>query len=307
MKTSEKLQFIQKVTGLTQEKLALKLGVSFPTLNSWINSKSQPRKSAEERINELYLTYTGGKTIPKNELEAKKNALKKMSKEYISVLKEITQYPDIRDQFTLSLTYNTNSIEGSTLTEEETAEVLFQNKALANKTLVEQLEAKNHQTAWEFLLRYLESGFQVIDEALILKLHGILMNGIRDDAGLYRRYGVRIVGANIPTANHIKIPDLMQSLITDIGRKEEDVLGHAAKIHSRFEKIHPFSDGNGRIGRLLIHAMLLKKNLPPAVIKQEHKQLYYTYLNKSQRSNDSSLLEDFICDAVFEGFAILKR
>jgi len=307
MEVQKKLQFIQKVTGLTQEKLAVKLGVSFPTLNSWINGKSHPRRTAKERIDDLYLAYTGEKTIPENELQAKKNALKQMGREYINVLNEIINYPDIRDQFTLSLTYNTNSIEGSTLTEEETAEVLFHNKALANKTLVEQLEAKNHQTAWEFLLRYLKNDEALIDETFILKLHGILMNGIRDDAGMYRRHGVRIVGANIPTANYIKIPSLMQSLISNIGDRSQDIIAHASKIHSCFEKIHPFSDGNGRIGRLLIHAMLLKENLPPAVIKQEDKQIYYACLNKSQRSEDGSALEDFICEAIFEGFKILKR
>lgn len=306
MTVSEKLKIIQKMSGLTQERLAKELGVSFVTLNSWINDKSSPRKKAQERINAFYKKNTGEETIPKDALDAKKGILLQKRKKYKNILRKITNQPDIYDQFVLSLTYNTNVIEGSTLTEPETAAILFQNIALPNKTLVEQLEAKNHQTALKYLFTQATIS-KKISEELILKLHGILMSGIRDDAGMYRRHAVRIVGANIPTANYLKVPTLMKELLVKINKKNEDVLSHTSIIHSHFEKIHPFSDGNGRVGRLLIHAMLLRKNLPPAVIKQEKKRLYYLYLNKSQQEDDFSLLEDFIGDAIFEGFNILER
>ena len=81
----------------------------------------------------------------------------------------------------------------------------------------------------------------------------------------------------------------------------------SARIHSRFEHIHPFSDGNGRVGRLLMNAMLLQKNLAPAIIRQEQKQLYYAYLYKAQTKDDTSQLENFICDAIVDGFKILER
>jgi Fic family protein len=153
------------------------------------------------------------------------------------------------------------------------------------------------------------SGNSQIDETLILDLHRMLMNSIRPDAGTYRQHSVRIVGADVPTANYVKIPFLMAELIEIINAAVQDTISHLAEVHSRFEQIHPFSDGNGRIGRLLIHTMALRNKLPPAVIRQEKKRFYYSYLNKAQQTQnkDLSLLEDFICDALLEGFQILER
>ncbi|MBD3272031.1 MAG: helix-turn-helix domain-containing protein [Elusimicrobia bacterium] len=306
MKTTEKLTLIQKITGLPQEKLADKLGVSFATLNSWINGRSLPRKKTSERIDLLYKECTGQKIIPTEILEAKKALIINKSKSIKNAIKIIHKNPDIRDEFMLSLTYNTNRIEGSTLTEPETAAILFNNTALPNKSLIEQMEVKNHQAALNFLLNNITE-LGMIDEVFILKLHGMLMNGIRDDAGFYRRHQVRIAGANVPTANYIKVPVLMHDLIKNIHIRPKDLISHISAIHSNFEKIHPFSDGNGRIGRLLIHAMAFKHNIPPAIIKQEKRHLYYTYLNKAQLQDDITLLEDFLCDAFLDGFNIIER
>lgn len=306
MKISEKLQIIKRLSGRTQEQLAKKLEISFVTLNSWINGRSQPHKKAEQRIDELYKEYTGQKIIPADVLSAKKELILSKSRQAGNILRLILEHQDVYDEFMLSLTYNSNSIEGSTLSENETAQILFQNRSIPNKSLVEQMEAKNHQAAFHYLLNHLQKSND-LDEALILKLHSILMNGIRDDAGFYRTHGVRIVGANLPTANYLKVPNLMKKLVLVINSERKDVILHNAEIHSHFEQIHPFPDGNGRVGRLLMIAMLLKNNFPPAIIRQEKKQLYYTFLNKAQLQGDTSLLEDFICDAVLEGFEILEN
>ncbi len=306
MKTSEKLQIIRQLSGLTQEKLAQRLGVSFVTVNSWIHGLSHPRKKAEQRIDELFGEYSGQRLIPKNKLDAKKQILMQKSREQENIIKKIVTHHDLYDAFLLSLTYNTNSIEGSTLSENETAGILFLNTTYPSQHLIEHLEGKNRQGAFGYLMRYLQDQ-KTIDEDLILRLHGMLMNGIRDDAGFYRKHGVRIVGANIPTANHLRVPELMTAITQDIKKGSSDTCSHIAEIHARFEKIHPFSDGNGRIGRLIIHAMALLQNLPPAIFHQEQKHIYYSALQKAQQKEDFSLLEDFLCDAFLEGFQLINE
>lgn len=306
MTVAEKLKIVQQLTGLTQEQLAGRLSVSFPTINSWMNGRSTPRKANCQRIDDIYRKTTGQASPPQTTLSAKKQIISTKHAEHKNVLKFILSRTDVYDQFMLSLTYNTNRIEGSTLTEPETAAILFDGISLPNKTLVEQMEVKNHQAALGYLLQHLLQKGK-LDEACILKMHGMLMNGIQQDAGRYRSHGVRIVGANVPTANCVKIRSLMKRLVGDINTAESDVVRHCAHVHSRFEQIHPFSDGNGRIGRLLIHAMLLRENYPPAVILQEKKRFYLKFLNNAQVKQEFEALEEFLCDAVLSGFGIIEK
>lgn len=106
----------------------------------------------------------------------------------------IIKNPDIQNEIILKLTYHTNKIEGSTLSEAETASIIFDNVSIPNKTLIEQLEAKNHQTAVIKMFDFISQN-KKIDENFILKIHSILMNGIISNAGSYRNHTVRIVGA----------------------------------------------------------------------------------------------------------------
>jgi len=306
MNIRQKLEIIQKTLGLTQTKLAEKFGVSFAAFNSWWTGKSNPRPKMQASINELFLEVTGQKAIPSDQLTAKKQALQRKSREYGSVVNEILENPDIRDQFILKLTFHSNSIEGSTLTEPDTAAILFDNAALPNKSLTEQLEAKNHQAALNYLFYHIAKKDKV-DEGLILKLHSILMNGISPDAGTYRNHAVRITGVNLPTANYMSLPKLLPEVMSLASKRSKDMIAQAAGVHGKFEQIHPFSDGNGRVGRLLMNVMLLNANFAPAIIRQEQKQLYYTYLYKAQTKKDYSQLEDFLCEAIMDGFKILDR
>lgn len=308
MTFQQKIGKLITATGKTQDELAQMLQVSFVTLNSWLHGKSSPRPKAQERIDLLYHECIGIDVVSKSALEAKKKQLSELKKKFPNPLQHILERKDVYDAFVLELTYHSNAIEGSTFTEPEVQAVLFDHVTIANKTLIEHQEAKNHQAAFGNLLNWLQESKNnvMITEKAIQKIHFILMNGIRSDAGYYRRHGVRILGAHVPTTNYLKIPDRMQELITafQVGR-ENGFYAHLAKTHAQFEQIHPFSDGNGRVGRLLMHAMTLQYGLPPILIKKEKKQAYYTYLQRAQLQQEYLFLESFICDGILDAYTLL--
>lgn len=306
MTISETLKNLQKLSGLTQTELAQKIGVSFVAFNYWFNGKAEPRPKTRAKIMALYQEYSGEIPVPETELAEKKLILKTRSNAVGSVLKKIMSDQSTYETIMLSLTYHSNRIEGSTLSENETADIIFQNLTLPSHTMTEHLEAKNHQVALEYLFTHLTGNGQ-IDEAFILKMHGILMNGVRPDAGLYRQHGVRIMGVYVPTANYLKIPQLMTDWFLEVNKPTNDIIAKVARTHASFEQIHPFADGNGRIGRLLALAILLKHNCAPAIIRQENKRRYSLYLNQAQLKNSFSHLENFFCEAVAEGFGIMEK
>lgn len=310
MNIAQKLEKLLFLTKKTQTELAQLLGVSFVTFNSWVNGKSIPRKGARERIDTLYQEYTGYSVIEDSAIQKKKERILAYQQKFPNPLKIILDRKDIYDTFVLELTYHTNSIEGSTFTEPEVRAVLFDNVTIPDKTLVEHQEAKNHQAALGNLFHWLQKDRtrNVITEERIQKLHAILMNGIRSDAGQYRRHGVRIVGSHVATANYLKVTDRMYQFAQKIEQAHQtDLFTYIAKTHAEFEQIHPFADGNGRVGRLIMHAQALQNNLPPVLIRQERKQAYYTYLQRAQLEERYTFLESFICDGILESYRLLDE
>ncbi len=301
-----KLKAIQKYSGKTQTQLADILGVSFPTFNSWINKKSIPRKKAQEKIDVVYFEYVGDLSIDKSILVAKQSKLMSLKKQYKDPFKLIMSRKDTYESFLLKMTYHTNSIEGSTFNELEVKAVLFDDITIPNKTVREHQEAKNHQGALGFVMRWLRDEDPKITESFVKRIHEILMNGIIHNSGQYRTHKVRITGSNVVTSNHMKINEHMEAFVKEYNKLPKDSVLHVAKTHALFEQIHPFSDGNGRVGRLLMLILALKNNLAPVLIRKEKKIAYYNYLQESQVKENHIPLTSFVYDAIFEGYELFN-
>lgn len=300
----ERLESVLKASGWSQEQLARELGVSFVTLNAWLNKRAQPRKKALVRIEALFIDVTGAESVNETQLaniNAQVQSLRLDTKQLIGER-------EMLDKLTLHLTYHTNTIEGSTMTLSDVREVIFEHKVLTNRTAIEQTEARNHQAALYWLLEMLVDkgkGF-VINEELILGLHLRLMNGIIGDAGAYRKHAVRIMGTHVPLANWQKIPALIAEFTNSERAKSTDIACTLAISHAQFEKIHPFSDGNGRVGRLLILAQALHAGKVPPLIAKERRLAYYKYLERAQIYDDHLALELFIAQSMLFADNVLK-
>ena len=246
------LNAILEASGWSQERLAHELGVSFATLNAWLRERAIPRSGALTKIERLYLTIVGSQELDIQELEETKLVASKIK---LSA-SQIISSKSLLESLTLYLTYHTNTIEGSTMTLADVEDVLFDSKVLSNRTATEQAEARNHQAALSWLLDEISMNNNLsIDDELIKSIHLRLMNGIVSDAGHFRNHSVRIQGSKTPVANWAKVPELMKGISAEINGDTNDVIFNLAKTHADFEKIHPFSDGNGRTGRLVLLAM----------------------------------------------------
>jgi len=189
------------------------------------------------------------------------------------------QSPAVRENyyewFITTYTYDSNAIEGSTLTLRETAMVLFEGISPSGRPLRDVLAAENHKKAFDWLLRYKGD----INKQFILRLHKILTTGILypDESGKIRRVQVYIRGAKeIPPKPEDVVPQLKASLKWyNANKKKYHPAVIAARFHTAFEKVHPFVDFNGRTGRLLLNFILLKNGYPPIDIRNKDKQRYY--------------------------------
>ena len=186
----------------------------------------------------------------------------------------------LKDIITRS-TYHSNAIEGSTLTYAETYAILYNDNSfkIMGKEPREIYEAINHKSALELVFQNLKNNDE-FDERFIKKINETINKNIKETEG-FRSVQVFIQGSEHIPPEPEKVPNLMNYFIYNYNHDEQDIFEKIAKYHIEFEKIHPFEDGNGRTGRLLINYELLKSNLPPIVIGKEDRVKYFEFLRNS--------------------------
>ncbi len=199
---------------------------------------------------------------------------------------------NIKENLTLEWTYNSNSIEGNTLTLQETKMVIEEGFTIKGKSLREHFEAVNHHDAIEFVESLVNKKY-VLNDKDILTVHGLVLQKIEKEfAGRYRNAGVRISGANFVPPNALKVDALITELITWLNDSSVPIneIIKAAIFHHRFVWIHPFFDGNGRTVRLVFNLYLMKLGFPPAIILKNDRKKYYDALNKANNGDYSKLV-----------------
>lgn len=201
----------------------------------------------------------------------------------------------LQEQFSIEWTYNTNAIEGNTLSLRETEMVVSRGLTIGGKSLREHFEAVNHARAIDWVAAFARRKRELSEE-LILDLHRAIMSGIDEtEAGAYRRHNVRIMGAVHVPPSPAKVQPSMGDLVRWFHehRRVVSVAASAAAVHYELVRIHPFTDGNGRTARLIMNFVLLRGGYPPAVIANVDRKRYYRVLQEAD-AGDLRPFADFV-------------
>jgi len=194
----------------------------------------------------------------------------------------------LKEQLRINYTYNSNAIEGNTLTLNETRLVIQEGITIGGKSVTEILEAKNHPKAIDLIESLVESKNE-IDEHVVLNLHKLIMSNIVEDAGRYRTTGVIITGAVFRPPPSSEVRPRMNELLDWLRRNpdEHSPIELATVFHHRFVQIHPFIEGNGRTARLLMNAILMKKGYPfISIVSKQDRPKYTRSLVEADLRND---------------------
>jgi Fic family protein len=228
-------------------------------------------------------------------IDAKVNQLAMIRPVKTSLIKKL------REQFALELTYNSNAIEGNSLTLKETFFVINEGLTIKGKPMRDHLEAKDHFEALEYLYKFAEKeGKQNFSEVTLRTLHQLVLRETEsEEAGKYRTGNVMITGSSHTPPDALEIPQKIKELFEWFRKYKNKIhiVELSAIVHHKITGIHPFTDGNGRTARLVMNLLLLQNGYPMTVVLNNDRRKYYDALSKADRG-DYSVFVRFIAQAV---------
>ncbi|HWQ77659.1 MAG TPA: Fic family protein [Anaerovoracaceae bacterium] len=198
----------------------------------------------------------------------------------------------LQNEFLVEYTYNSNAIEGNTLTLQETALVL-EGLTVDKKPLKDHLEAVGHRDAFLYVQKIITDKVP-LTERVIMEIHSFVLMDRPEDRGIYRRIPVRILGAYHEPPQPYLVPVQMEQLITGLKEKTRHTIENAAVFHLDFEGIHPFIDGNGRTGRLILNLMLMGQGYPPIDVKFTDRKRYYSCFDSYFRNRSAAPMVELV-------------
>lgn len=211
----------------------------------------------------------------------------------------------LNEEFLTEYTYNSNAIEGNTLTLRET-DMVLRGLTIDQKSLKEHLEVIGHKEAFDFVTELVKEKCE-INERVIKQIHYLVLADKKDDRGVYRRVPVRIMGAAHETAQPYLIITKMEELLRNYLASEEHIVTKLARFHIEFEGIHPFIDGNGRTGRLLVNLELMKAGYPPIDIKFTDRISYYNAFDEYHVKHNLKAMESLFAKYINERLDIYLK
>ena len=196
-------------------------------------------------------------------------------KRLLDTLRPFTQgeLERLNEQFTTEYTYNSNAIEGNTLTLRET-DLVLRGLTIDKKPLAHHLEAIGHKEAFDYVVSLAQKN-EPLSEHVIKDIHYLVLADKKEDRGVYRKIPVAIAGAAHEPVQPYLIQPKLETLLLDYAKDRSHIVTKLARFHIDFEAVHPFIDGNGRTGRLLVNLELMKAGYPPINIKFADRLAYY--------------------------------
>lgn len=202
--------------------------------------------------------------------------------------------------------YNSNAIEGNTLTLRETDIILQFGITVKGKSLKEHNEVKGQEYALDFLNEVLKKE-EPLSIRLIREFHALILNDDKDNRGRFKQENNTILGAKFQTTPFYQVEEKLQELIDNFNESDKNLIEKVAKFHNDFEMVHPFNDGNGRTGRLLMNLELMKNGYPITIIKNEDRGDYYQALEIASIDKNYIPLTEFIKRSIENTFWIYYK
>lgn len=196
----------------------------------------------------------------------------------------------LNEEFAVEYTYNSNAIEGNTLTLRET-DLVLKGLTIDKKPLKDHLEVIGHKEAFDFVRELVEKEAD-LNENVIKQIHYLVLSDKIQDRGVYRRVPVKIMGATNEPVQPYLIEAKMNELMHNYKKNTEHIVSKLARFHIEFESIHPFIDGNGRTGRLLVNLELMKAGYPPIDIKFKDRLTYYKAFDDYHEKHSTKTMEN---------------
>lgn len=204
----------------------------------------------------------------------------------------------LQEEFLVEFTYNSNAIEGNTLTLRETALVL-EGVTIDKKSLKDHLEAVGHRDAFLYVERLVTDGV-TITESVIRDIHSLVLMDRPDDKGVYRQIPVTIMGAYHEPPPPYLVPVQMEQLMAGQKETKRHPIENAALFHLDFEGVHPFIDGNGRTGRLILNLMLMQQGYPPIDVKFSDRTRYYACFDSYYKDKTAAPMVELVAEYLEE-------